>query len=53
MGLGLHIANEMMHAMNGVMLFLDENEVDFPEDVRNHGITKAIIALCFCKNKTK
>lgn len=51
MGLGLHIANEMMHAMKGKLMFLDENEVDFPEYVKNNGITKAIVALCFPQTK--
>lgn len=51
MGLGLHIANEMMHAMNGIMMFLDKNEVDFPDEIKDYGINKAIIALCFAKTK--
>lgn len=51
MGLGLHIANEMMNAMKGKLLFLDENEVDYPEEIINKGVTKAIIALCFAKTK--
>jgi C4-dicarboxylate-specific signal transduction histidine kinase len=31
MGLGLHISDEMMHAMKGKMLFLDNDEIDFPD----------------------
>lgn len=51
MGLGLHIANEMMHAMKGKLVFLDEDEVEFPEYIINNGITKAIVALCFPQTK--
>jgi len=51
MGLGLHIANEMMQAMKGQLLFLDKNEIIFPKDVRENQISSAIIALCFPKEK--
>ena len=51
-GLGLHVAKEMMIAMKGKLLLIsDDNEVDFPKPVRENKITKAIIALCFPKEK--
>lgn len=51
-GLGLHVAKEMMTAMKGKLLIIsDENEIDFPKPVREIGATKAIIALCFPKEK--
>ncbi|MBQ9092395.1 MAG: sensor histidine kinase [Prevotella sp.] len=53
MGLGLHIANEMMHAMNGQLLFLDENDIELPRYAKDNRINKAIIALCFPKEKRK
>ena len=46
-GLGLHIADEMMKAMNGKMLFLDEQDINFPSEVIERGVAKAIVALCF------
>jgi len=51
MGLGLHIANEMMRAMKGQLLFLDKNDVEFPKIIRENQIESAIIALCFPKEK--
>jgi len=50
-GLGLHIADEMMKAMKGQLLFLDENDIEFPKKVLEHGATKAIVALCFRKER--
>lgn len=50
-GLGLHIANEMMKAMKGKLLFIDEYDVDFPDDIKNQKVNQAIIALCFPKEK--
>lgn len=50
-GLGLHIADEMMKAMNGQLMFLDENDIKLPEKTVEHGATKAIVALCFRKEK--
>lgn len=51
-GLGLHVAKEMMLAMKGKLLLIsDDNEVDFPKPVKEKKITKAIIALCFPKEK--
>lgn len=46
-GLGLHVASQMMHAMNGYILFLDKNEIDFPPTVKANHVDMAIIALCF------
>jgi len=51
MGLGLHIANEMMQAMKGQLLFLDKDEIVFPKIIRESQIANAIIALCFPKEK--
>ncbi|HQA92978.1 MAG TPA: ATP-binding protein, partial [Bacteroidales bacterium] len=51
MGLGLHIANEMMNAMKGKLMFLDENEIELPKYAKINQINKAIIAMCFPKEK--
>lgn len=51
MGLGLHIANEMMKAMKGKLLFLSENDIKLPQYIKENRIDKAIIALCFPKEK--
>lgn len=51
MGLGLHITNEVMIAMNGQLLVLNENEIDLPSTAKDKGINKAIVALCFPKVK--
>jgi signal transduction histidine kinase len=51
MGLGLHIANEMMNAMKGKLMFLDEYDIELPNYANNNQINKAIIALCFPKEK--
>lgn len=51
MGLGLHIANEMMRAMKGQLLFLDKNDIFRPKIVQQNEIDKAIVALCFPKEK--
>jgi signal transduction histidine kinase len=53
MGLGLHIANEMMHAINGSLVFYEENELSLPDDVKSNKATKAIVALCFPMDVTK
>lgn len=51
-GLGLHVANEMMTAMKGRLLLIsDENEIDFPKSIKENSVTKAIVALCFPKEK--
>lgn len=49
MGLGLHIAHEVMRAMKGKLLILDANEIDLPEIAKKYQIDKAIVALCFPK----
>jgi signal transduction histidine kinase len=46
-GLGLHVASQMMHAMNGHILFLDKYEIDLPPIVKTGNVDMAIIALCF------
>lgn len=50
-GLGLHVANEMMRAMKGQLIFLDKHDIDFPKTIRDKQVDKAIIALCFPKEK--
>jgi signal transduction histidine kinase len=51
-GLGLHVAKEMLSAMQGKLLLIsDENDIDFPKPVKDYKVTKAIIALCFPKEK--
>ena len=51
-GLGLHVAHEMMTAMKGKLLFIsDENDIQFPQIIKENKATKAIIALCFPKKK--
>lgn len=51
-GLGLHVAKEMMIAMKGKLLLIsDENEIDFPKPVKENKVNKAIVALCFPKEK--
>lgn len=51
-GLGLHVAKEMMAAMKGQLLLIsDENDIDFPKPIKENGVTKAIVALCFPKEK--
>jgi signal transduction histidine kinase len=51
MGLGLHIANEMMNAMKGKLMFLDKDDIIYPKNIVENSITKAIVALCFPKEK--
>lgn len=51
MGLGLHITNEVMKAMNGELKIFDKNDLDLPNTAKNNGIDKAIVALCFPKAK--
>lgn len=51
-GLGLHVAKEMMMAMKGKLLLIsDENEIDFPKPIKDYKVNKAIVALCFPKEK--
>lgn len=49
MGLGLHITNQVMQAMKGKLKFLDKYDLDLPDIVKDKGIDKAIVALCFPK----
>lgn len=51
MGLGLHIANEMMSAMKGCLMFYDEQDIALPKEVVEAGANKAIVALCFPKGE--
>lgn len=51
MGLGLHITHEVMNAMNGELKILDKDDLDLPFTVKNKGIDKALVALCFPKAK--
>ena len=50
-GLGLHIANELMNAMKGKLMFLEENDLQLPFESQSSGATKAMIALCFPKGR--
>ncbi len=50
-GLGLHIADELIKAMDGKLLFLNENDIQLPKKVIELKATNAIIALCFPKEK--
>ena len=52
MGLGLHIANEMMKAMKGQLLFLGKDDVILPRTVQECNVNSAIIALCFPPKKS-
>ena len=49
MGIGLHIANEMMNAMGGKLLFYEKEDLEFNPEIIQSGATKAIVALCFKK----
>lgn len=46
-GLGLHIANEMMKAMGGQLLFLEDDDEILPASISAKKINKSILALCF------
>lgn len=51
-GLGLHVVKEMMIAMKGKLILIsDENEIDFPKPIKDNKVNKAIVALCFPKEK--
>jgi signal transduction histidine kinase len=50
-GLGLHVANEMMKAMKGKLIFLDKYDVNFPSAIKQNEADKAIVALCFPTEK--
>ena len=47
MGIGLHIANEMMNEMKGKLVFYEKEDIQLPKAALDAGATKAIIALCF------
>lgn len=49
MGMGLHIAYEMMNAMGGELMFYEKEDLDLAPEIIQSGATKAIIALCFKK----
>ena len=49
MGLGLHITHEVMVAMKGALKVLDKNDLELSDTIKNKGIDKAIVALCFPK----
>lgn len=50
-GLGLHVATEMMKGMKGHLLFLDKYEINLPRYIYDQEVDKAIIAICFPKEK--
>ena len=47
MGIGLHLANELMNEMKGKLVFYEKDDLELPDEVVQVGATKAIIALCF------
>ena len=47
MGIGLHVANEMMNEMKGKLVFYEKEDIQLPTKIIDAGATKAIIALCF------
>lgn len=49
MGLGLHVVNEIMNAVNGKLVFLEKDEICMPSYVDANKINSSIIALCFKK----
>lgn len=49
MGLGLHITNEVMNAMNGKLLIMDPNDLQIPEKVAETTNNPTAVALCFPK----
>ena len=49
MGMGLHIADEMMNAMGGKLIFYEKDDLELDPAIIQSGATKAIIALCFKK----
>lgn len=49
MGMGLHIADEMMNAMGGKLIFYEKDDLELDPEIIQSGATKAIIALCFKK----
>ena len=49
MGIGLHIANEMMNMMGGKLMFYDRDDLDLPSEIVKADAVRAIVALCFRK----
>lgn len=49
MGMGLHIADEMMNAMGGKLMFYEKEDLELAPEIIKSGATNAIIALCFKK----
>lgn len=49
MGLGLHVVNEIMNAVNGKLIFLEKNDIQLSSVFSKNQIESAIIALCFKK----
>lgn len=47
MGMGLHIADGMMNAMGGKLMFYEKEDLDLSKEIIQSGATKAIVALCF------
>lgn len=50
-GLGLHVGTEMMKGMKGHLIFLDKYDINFPTVIMDNKVDKAIIAICFPKEK--
>jgi signal transduction histidine kinase len=50
-GLGLHVGTEMMKGMKGHLIFLDKYDINFPNIIMDNKVDKAIIAICFPKEK--
>lgn len=50
-GLGLHVGTEMMKGMKGQLIFLDKYDINFPTVIVDNKVDKAIIAICFPKEK--
>lgn len=46
-GLGLHISSEMMKAMKGQLIILENEDIELPDSAEKQGVNKAIVALCF------
>ena len=50
-GLGLHVGTEMMKGMKGHLTFLERYEINLPNVVIANKADKAIVAICFPKEK--
>lgn len=49
MGMGLHIADEMMNSMGGKLMFYEKDDLELDSKIVESGATNAIVALCFKK----